>query len=135
MKKLIVMIFLAAVSFSYAQDEYSKTVHEFLEVSGANSAQRTLIKQMFEQFKKMSPNNSYFTDMEKKMNDQLTALNNQLVPVYKKHVPLKDLKTMIKFYKTPAAKTFVKKQPAIMKESMQIGMKWGQQLAQEIMKK
>ena len=135
MKKIALILIITFSTFSYAEDEYSKTVFEFLEVTGANETQRVMLNQMFSQFQQMQPDNPYFKDMSALMNKELNNLNKQLVPIYKKHIPLEDLKALIKLYKTPVAKRMVSKQPQIVKESMQVGMAWGQDVAQTILKK
>jgi hypothetical protein len=45
------------------------------------------------------------------------------------------LKEIIKFYESPVGKKLVKSQPLIMKESFQIGIKWGQGVAKRVMGK
>ena len=62
-----------------------------------------------------------------------------LIKIYtlfiKKHLSHKDLKEIIKFYESPVGKKLVKSQPLIMKESFQIGTKWGQGVAKRVMEK
>ena len=44
-----------------------------------------------------------------------------MVPVYQRHISKTDLQTIIAFYSSPAGQRFLKEQPAMMTEGMQIG--------------
>ena len=134
MKKLILFMMIALSSILVAQEgSYQKTLKEFLEVSGSNEAQSMMLKQMFGQFKKMQPNNAMLSDMEALIEKEINTLNQQLLPVYQKHLSEDDLKALIKFYQSPMGQKLTSKQPLIMQEAMQIGAKWGQDVAQRIM--
>lgn len=58
---------------------------------------------------------------------------SMLVPVYSKNLEPADLDELIRFYSSPAGQRFLDKQPLIMQESMEIGQKWGAELAMEAM--
>ena len=140
MKKTILFIALIILAFSPcmakkpANGSYHKDFVKFLEVSGATGTQKVMLKGMFEQFKKMpNINPEIFKNMEKIMLRELDLLNQKLLPVYKKHLSQKDLKEIIKFYESPVGKRMVKSQPLIVKESMQIGNTWGQNVVKRIM--
>jgi len=142
MKRAIVLVVVIALSVSTVmakdvKDEaYYKDFVKFLKVSGATETQKVMLKSMFDQFKKM-PNAKLevFDNMEKMMNDELAELNKELYPVYKKYLSHEDLKEIIKFYESPVGKKMVKAQPLIVKESFQIGVKWGQGVAKRVMGK
>ena len=56
-----------------------------------------------------------------------------LVPVYAKNLETADMDELIRFYSSPAGQRFLDTQPVIMRESMEIGQKWGAELAMEAM--
>ena len=142
MKKLIALIVVVVLSVSSVMagdiknDAYYKDFIKFLKVSGALENQKVMLKSMFDQYRKM-PNAKpeVFNNMEDMMNNELDALNKTLFPVYKKYLSHEDLKAIIKFYESPAGKKMVKSQPLIIKESFQIGVKWGQGVAKRVMEK
>jgi len=141
MKKIIVLITVMALSLVTvtAQDSddqaYYKDFVKFLKVSGATRNQKVMLKNMFGQFKKMQNIKPKIIDnMEKIMSDEISELNKQLFPIYKKYLSHQDLKEIIKFYESPIGKKLLKSQPMIMKESFQLGVKWGQNVAQRVMK-
>ena len=109
---------------------------KFLELSGSKENQKVVLKNMFNQFKKM-PNvkAEIFNDMEKMMNEELDSLNKSLFPIYKKYLSHSDLKEIIKFYASDTGKRLVGSQPQIIQESYILGSKWGQSVARRIMAK
>jgi hypothetical protein len=140
MKKTLTIFALTfSLCFSAGADQYDSLYYKdfvkFLQVTGSEAVQKTMIKQMFAQFKKAAPNKVLFDDLEAAAVAELADLNKELFPIYKKHMSHEDLKTIIKFYETPAAQRMVKSQPAIVQESFQVGQAWGQKLAQRIMSK
>ncbi len=60
-------------------------------------------------------------------------LVDMLVPVYAKHLELADVEELIRFYRSPTGQRFLDKQGAIVHESMEVGQKWGEKLAMQVM--
>ena len=58
-----------------------------------------------------------------------------LIPVYDKHFSNDELEGLIAFYETPVGKKLVSKLPEIMTESAAIGDKYGQQIANQVIKR
>jgi uncharacterized protein len=58
-----------------------------------------------------------------------------LVPVYDKHFSNEELEGMIAFYETPLGKKLVAKLPQIMAESAAAGDKYGQEIANKVIKR
>ena len=58
-----------------------------------------------------------------------------IVPIYMKHVDSADPDSLLAFFRTPADKRWIQAQRPIMKESMEVGQKWGQELAMKVMEK
>jgi hypothetical protein len=55
-----------------------------------------------------------------------------MVPIYDRHLGHQDVIELIQFFESPAGKKLVSVQPEIMKESMQAGQVWGQQIGMEV---
>lgn len=55
-----------------------------------------------------------------------------MVPIYDRHLSHQDIIDLIQFFESPAGKKLVLVQPEIMKESMQAGQAWGQQIGMEV---
>ena len=117
----------------FQNTEYYRDYLKFLKVSGAEASQKLMVQQMFDQIKKAAPGKISADRIEQQMVDELSLLNEQLFPVYKKHLTHQDLKAIIAFYETPIGKKLVQSQPAILKDSFSIGAAWGQGVAQRVM--
>lgn len=143
-KRLLTIALFIIVSLSVSgqenkgNTEYTKTLKQMFEVSGSEGAYKTAIKQMFAMYKQQYSNveAEVWNDLEKECTKtSLNDLANMLAPVYSKYMTIKDLKELIKFYKTPVGKKFAKSTPFIMKESMQVGQQWGMKIGQQFIKK
>jgi len=142
MKKLIAFTFalLFAASLTQAQEStsYSQTLKEMFAVSGTENTYKSIIGQMFGMFQQQYPqvDSAMWQELEGEfMQASLNDLADMLVPVYQKHLTEEDLKAVIAFYATPTGQKFAQKTPLITQESMQIGQAWGQQIAQDFVKK
>lgn len=142
MKKIILSVFIvvAFASFSSAQssEEYSNALKKMFSSAGMEKTYESSIKQMFQMFKMQYKNVDENTWDKFEKEFQVAAkkdLINLLIPVYEKHLTLKDIKEITKFYQTPVGKKFASKTPLITKESMQVGQKWGMKIGQDFAKK
>jgi hypothetical protein len=55
------------------------------------------------------------------------------VPIYDKYLSEEDLDGILVFYKSPAGKHLLQAQPKILQESMEVGQKWGRELAERVL--
>jgi len=62
-------------------------------------------------------------------------MNDKVAEIYAKHFTLDEMRKLMAFKKTPLGQKMERKMPIIMKESMSIGQKWGQQIAMKIMRR
>lgn len=142
MKKLfsvIVLTFLI-VSTSYGDNDkkYKDAVTKMFELSGSQETFKVAINQMFTMFKQKNSNipGEFWEELEKEFLDtSLDSLVDMLIPIYKKHLTIKDIKKLTKFYKSRVGQKFAEKTPLITKESMQVGQEWGQVIGERIAQK
>ncbi|HLI16864.1 MAG TPA: DUF2059 domain-containing protein [Rhodanobacteraceae bacterium] len=59
----------------------------------------------------------------------IDELMNQVIPVYQQHFTTADVQGLEKFYRSPLGQKVLQQMPLIMRQSMQIGQKWGQEHA------
>ena len=64
--------------------------------------------------------------------DELTTM---MVPVYQKHLTAEEVDELIRFFSTPVGRSFIRKQPDIMTDSMKIGADWGERIAERVLEK
>ena len=114
--------------------EKIKDINHLLELMSAKNLGRQVMAQMIQQFRRMNP------DMSKEFWDKFLGdqYMNQLVeitvPIYDKYLSHEEVKALITFYSSPIGRRFVHVLPQITQESMVAGQKWGQNVAQAIMK-
>lgn len=112
----------------------NKQIRKLLRLTGAAAMAKQVMGQMLQNLKPAFPKvpEKFWTKFAKKANT--TELVDKLVPVYAKHLSLADLKGLVKFYKSPVGRKYVKVQPFIVKDSMRIGRGWGLKLANDVVK-
>lgn len=145
-KKIIItlVLFISFTNLSFSQTkteqtpadiEYTKTLKKMFEVAGSEETYKAAIKQMVSMFKTSYTGleDKFWDELEKEfLKSSMEDLTTMLVPVYKKHMSLADLKEIIVFYESPVGKKYAKEVPAISVESMEVGQKWGAKIGQEI---
>lgn len=142
MRNLILILFaiLSLSSLGHAQSDsnYKAAIEKLFLVTNTQQTYETVIKQMFGMFKQNQSEvpSDIWTEMEKEMlKSSMPELVDLLIPVYNKHLSLEDIEGVIKFYESPLGKKFADKSPLITQESMQVGQKWGEKLAMNVMKR
>lgn len=119
---------------SEIKEELSKEakVRELLEATGAGQMGKQAMEQMTQAFENMPglPEGFLPKFLEMAKPEQLVEM---IVPIYMKHVDTADRDALLAFFRTPAGKRWIQAQGPIMKESMEVGQKWGQELAMKVM--
>lgn len=57
---------------------------------------------------------------------------DSLVPLYSRTFAVGELKALLEFYQSPLGRRLLEAQPQLMRESMQVGQRWGTRLGAEI---
>jgi len=140
MKKLLILISMCGFAAAgYAQSTtYKSTLKTLLEVAGTEATFQVAVKQMFEMFKQQKTEvpTEVWTDFEKEFSQtSMDDLVDMMVPIYQRHMTEDELKSIIRFYQTPAGKKYAEKTPMIMQESMQAGQEWGMRIGQSFQEK
>ena len=102
-------------------------------VSNAAKLGDQMLDQIFNAYEKMMPNVP--PELWQKARSEMRAaeFTELIVPIYAKHFNRKDINGIISFYKSPIGKKLIDNQGVIMKESMAIGMAWGQEISKKIL--
>lgn len=142
MKKIIstlsFLLLFATLSFAQEDKAYKETLQTMFKLSGSEETYQVAITQMFTMFKQQYTNVDVktWTELEAEFKKtSMTDLVELLVPIYKKHLTIDDVKELIKFYETPIGKKFATKTPLIMQGSMEVGQQWGMKIGEELAKK
>lgn len=136
MKKTIVILALIVTFFtSHSQNEsYKDVLLEYMEVQGSLDSFNNSIDQMSQ----MMGGQIEADKLKPIMDEMFLSLVDALVPVYKNHLSIQDLKDGIEMYKTPIGKKIAQKTPLITQETMNVSMQWGMEFPskiQELMQK
>jgi hypothetical protein len=136
MKNPIVILTLIVTFFtSHSQNEsYKDVLLEYMDVQGSLDSFNNSIDQM----SKMMGGQIEADKLKPIMDEMFLSLVDALVPVYKNHLSIQDLKDGIEMYKTPIGKKIAQKTPLITQETMNVSMQWGMEFSskiQELMQK
>jgi hypothetical protein len=129
----IAVVFTA--SFSHAQDaEYRTAVKEYMKASGSLKAFDAALDQMLDIQKQTHPDvpEEFWLEARKEMNFSLDYLIEKLIPIYKAHFTIDNLRDITAFYRSPSGQKLAAETPALLQESMQMGMEWGQEVGARI---
>lgn len=113
----------------------TKNVYELLKVVGVSTTGKLMYEEIISQLKKAAPSApaSFWKSVKKDANYR--QLEKRFADVYIKHMSAADIKGLIKFYKSPLGKRFIKVQPQMTKETLIAGQTWGRELAGKIYKR
>ena len=129
-KVLLPLILLFSLNSINSQENYKSLLIEYMTAQGQFETFNATIDQMGT----MMGVTIKDEDREEFTNDVMGSLIELLVPVYKKHFTVEDLKDAIQMYKTPIGKKISEKTPIIAQETMQVSMQWGMELSQKMQK-
>ena len=103
-----------------------------LKLSGASDIGDQGVEQLIAAFRSSATDvpDAYWAKLKKRLDPR--DLLDDLANVYARHLSHADIKALIKFYKSPVGRRFVKLQPTIMGESMQVGQRWGQKVSAKV---
>ena len=120
--------------FTNAQSSKDVKIAELLETMGSTQAMKTSFEYMINYYKQNNPqiSSEYWDNASKHVDyDELVQ---KLIPIYSKHFTEQEIVDLLNFYNTSTGKKMIDKMPVILQESMEIGRKWGIELAQKIEK-
>lgn len=112
-----------------------KKIRKLLEITGSAKLGLQVVDQMIASFKQGMPNvpDKFWTEFRKDLDEQ--GLIDLIVPIYDKHLTETEVTKLLEFYQTPVGKSYIKKLPAITRESQMAGQKWGREIGQKVMRR
>jgi hypothetical protein len=137
-KTLFITVLLVIASPAIAQQDMmapgniNDDIRELLIITNSAKLGDQMLDQTFNAYEKMIPNVPVEVWEKARIGMRAADLVELVIPIYAKHFNREDIKGLIAFYKSPIGKRFIDNQGAIMKESMAIGMVWGQEVSRKI---
>ena len=133
-KNILAIAFLVFGVFTNAQSSKDVKIAELLETMGSTHAMKTSFEYMINYYKQNNPqiSSEYWDNASKHVDyDELVQ---KLISVFFFHFTEQEIVDLLNFYNTSTGKKMIDKMPVILQESMEIGRKWGIELAQKIEK-
>ena len=137
---LLLVVVMGGIAMAVQSDETatvskSDDIQKLMELMDAKAMGLQVMQTMMDSFNAVgSPvADGFLKDFMSEVNfDELVELT---IPIYEKHFTHDDIKQMIAFYQSPIGKKLLKKQPAILKESMAVGIAWAQKITEKLIEK
>lgn len=132
MKKLFLTLLITVSTFTFAQTKREK-IHDLLALTGSAKLGVQVAAQMVDSYKLTYKNvpEEYWEKIKQQMRPE--DLANLVAPIYDKHFTEAEIDAITAFYRSPTGQKMLSKMPAIIAESQQAGMEWGQKIAEKIM--
>ncbi|MFA6148933.1 MAG: DUF2059 domain-containing protein [bacterium] len=137
-KLIFIAMLLLAASTAIAQQDSNEPgtieedIQELLKLTNAVKMGDQMLDQIFGTYEKMIPNVPAEIWQKARKEMRTTDLIGYIVPIYAKHFNRNDIRGLINFYKSPLGKKMIDNQEPILRESMAIGMAWGQEVSRKI---
>lgn len=137
LKSLITVCLVCMSLFQVnAQDTLDLKIRELFELMGTNEIFETAIDEMLDMqnHEEDSMSELIADEFRKKIKEKgFTKIYEKLIPIYKKHLTADEIDGLINFFKSEVGRSYIKKQPEILKESMNAGGEWGKEMGYEIL--
>ncbi|WP_419868822.1 DUF2059 domain-containing protein [Chryseobacterium sp. CT-SW4] len=134
MKKIIILcMFLIGIS-AFGQTKAEK-IQELMKLTQVDKISLQMYTQIMDYYKKS------FSDVpEKVWDDFLNEIDTgkmmkMYIPIYDKYYTEPEIDQLITFYKSPIGQKTIENMPALLKESMEVGTKYGREIGEKIVKK
>ncbi|SDU25310.1 hypothetical protein SAMN05444156_2874 [Verrucomicrobium sp. GAS474] len=110
----------------------AEEIRKLMEVSGVSRMMDQILDQIIGQAR--ATNTTVPTEFWDHLREKLDtkSLINQTMALYAKYYSVDDLKALNAFYQSPAGQHMLAVQPKLMQESMQLGMKWGENVGKAV---
>lgn len=122
-----------------SDDAYKKEFQNYWELMHLQEQYAQVIKSIISNIRENSEfklEEAFWVNLEKDMvKNELDSFILQLLPSYRKHYTLEQLKAINKFFVSPTGQVYLKGQERIQAENTDVMQQWGEQLANRIFTK
>ncbi len=128
-------LLLSFASLKAQQDSYSKTLKEFLDVSGTTASNKMATDNMLEMYQRQFPEVSpeHWSRLKEIFRDNLSIyFEEKLVPIYKKYLTEEDLIEITNFHKSSAGKKMAESRALMTIEVQKAAIEWGNKVGKLI---
>ncbi|AEV31221.1 hypothetical protein (DUF2059) [Owenweeksia hongkongensis DSM 17368] len=137
MKKYLFILLITATSqigFGQKKDK-EKDIRTLLELTGSAKLGIQALDKMLVSFRDIYPNvpTEFWEEVRQEVNPN--DLVDMIVPIYDDYYTLEDILALIEFYKSDIGQKMTQVQSGILEDSMNVGRKWGEDLAKKVVKR
>jgi len=108
-------------------------IRELLALTETEKIGDQLLDQIFTAYETMIPQVPREVWRQARREMRAKDLIERMVPIYARHFNREDIRALIEFYRSPVGKKYIERQGPIMKESMDVGMRWGQEVSKKVL--
>ncbi len=136
MKELLILavsVFTLSISMtSWSEPASPSSIKKLMEITGVGDLSVQMMQQMILSLKQQAPNtpHKYWVDFMSEIDPG--EMENLVVPIYQKYLTEEDVVAINEFYSSPVGKKLIRHQPDIMRESMALGQRWGQDFSRRV---
>jgi len=132
---LTLFIFITVAMAGDDAEEKQKDIRKLMEITGSGNIGVQVMNEMMASFKAAMPTvpDKFWSDFMAQTKPEI--LVDLVVPVYDKYLTHQEIKELIAFYDTPLGKKLISVQPMIVRDSMQIGRQWGEEMGNKVVQK
>jgi hypothetical protein len=131
---LILALAFSVSAFSQSPAKAEK-IKKYMDVIGSTRLVNATVDNMIDVYKTSysQVDSTFWIEFRKELKSG--ELIDLLVPLYDKYLSEEDLDVLIAFYSTPTGQKLIKVLPDIMKESMTIGQKYGEEIGTKVIER
>lgn len=109
-----------------------RLARELIGLSGGGDLGQQIMAQMIDSFRPLHPQipEEFWTEFLHSVDPR--EIEELIIPIYVEHLTVEEMSAAIEFYRTREGRSLVQKLPVIMRESMAVGQRWGEELGREL---
>lgn len=114
---------------------FQKDIRRLIDISGSLGNAEMMMNTMISQYEDLGLNipEEFWEEFKKEFNTD--DLAQMVIPIYAKYYTHEDIKALIAFYESPIGQKLIENTPMVLQESMEMGSKWGQEMAARVVEK
>ena len=130
-KVLLTLAFVLVANLGMAQDAFKKDVLKFLEITQVSKTYENLMADAVQNIPAEKQ-----AEFKKELDGSIKGLIDKMADLYMKHLTHDEVKSIIKFYESPAGKKLIDATTSeeYNKQAQEMGMSWGMEVQGIMMK-
>ncbi|WP_341527570.1 DUF2059 domain-containing protein [Nostoc sp. UHCC 0302] len=120
----------ATVPINSPEAEKNNNIRQLLNITGASSISQQVTYQVINSLKGQYPQvpQEFWDNLQSEIKPD--EIFNQIIPIYSRYYTNEEIKELIAFYQTPLGKKTINILPQLSRESVEVGIRYGQEAGQ-----